>query len=403
MGSAVPSLENSETILIVAPTGQDGHLAATLLAKSNIEALVLRSVAELCDHLDKPHGGVIIAEEAITRENSELLKQKIASQEAWSDVPLILLTSPRRSNESENIPQQLSVSGNISILERPFRLVTLLRAVKVAIRARRRQYQVRELLKHQERALQQRDEFLSIASHELKTPITTLKLQSQLTKTLLSKGDKSVYQPERIDKLIGSIERQTERLARLVDDMLDISRLDNKKLRITPEDCNLSEIVTQVLDTFAQQFQAVGCVVSSRLDPQICGSWDRYRIEQVIANLFTNSIKYGARNPVRVEVSREPLFAVLKVTDKGLGISKEDQERIFHRFERAVSKDNISGLGLGLFIAKEIIEMHKGFISVDSEIDKGSTFTVRLPIGVRDERLCEPNVNLDLSTHIAQE
>jgi signal transduction histidine kinase len=135
-----------------------------------------------------------------------------------------------------------------------------------------------------------------------------------------------------------------------------------------------------MVERFRPQFENAQCQISLTDEGSLIGIWDRFRIEQVIANLFTNAIRYGAGHPVTITLYPEGKMAVLQVKDQGIGIAQEDQQRIFLRFERAVSASEISGLGLGLYIVRQILEMHGGTISVQSNIGKGSEFTVKLPL-----------------------
>lgn len=229
-------------------------------------------------------------------------------------------------------------------------------------------------------AIQSRDEFLSIASHELKTPLTSLKLQTQLRQRVLAKGDSSAFSAERLSTLFKGDARQIERLSRLIDDMLDISRISTGKLNLQPEPVDLCDIVKETLDRYRAQFDEVKVTLDVDICEGVIGSWDRYRIEQVVANLLMNALKYGEGKPVHVSVSRSGQMARITVKDQGIGIAKENHSRIFNRFERAISANEISGLGLGLYIVRQIVEMHQGQIWVESELGKGSVFIVELPV-----------------------
>jgi len=231
-------------------------------------------------------------------------------------------------------------------------------------------------------AIRVRDEFLSIASHELKTPITSLKLQTQMNKRRIDKGDVTVFEKKAVTKFIESTDRQTDRLSKLVEDMLDISRIAHGKLSIHPEEVDLGVLVREVIDRFDEQLKATGCRYGMYIESSIVGHWDRYRIEQVVINLLTNAMKYGAGKPIEISVRHADHHAVILVTDHGMGIAQENLDRIFQRFERAIAAQNISGLGLGLYICKQIVAAHDGKITVESEIDKGSTFKVELPLGL---------------------
>lgn len=224
------------------------------------------------------------------------------------------------------------------------------------------------------KAIRIRDEFLSIASHELKTPLTSLKLQLQMEQRRLNKA----HSPEN-EKAFRSASRQVERLSRLIDDMLDVSRISSGKLTIYHEEFNLSEMVHEAYLGFVDQFEASGCKVEIQCDEEVWGRWDMIRLEQVVINLFTNAIKYGPGRPISIRVFRDKKEACIIVKDSGIGIAPENQSRIFDQFERAVENTEVSGLGLGLYIGRQIVALHSGSIHVESELGKGATFIVRLP------------------------
>lgn len=230
-----------------------------------------------------------------------------------------------------------------------------------------------------EQAIKTREEFLSIASHELKTPLTTLRLQAQITNRHLAKGDNSFFDSDRLSKFANQINSQVGRLNQLVDDMLDVSRIQSGRLIPKPEEVNLAELARGICDQLASIASAANCTLElSATD--VTGFWDRQRIEQVQTNLITNAIKYGAGHPVKIKVYQEGSTAKTEVQDFGIGISKENFNRIFERFERAVSAQGVTGLGLGLYISKNIVAAHKGDITVQSELGKGSKFVMELPL-----------------------
>jgi signal transduction histidine kinase len=228
-----------------------------------------------------------------------------------------------------------------------------------------------------EEAVRARDEFLSLASHELKTPLTAMVLQAQVLQRRIDRGDP--LQPESARKLIDQTSRQTQRLVRLVDDMLDISRLSGGKLTLEKETVDLAALASEVLTKLGPVLSAAQCQVSLKAPEPVTGTWDRYRLEQVLTNLLTNAARYGAGTPVEVSVRRVEHGAELRVKDGGRGIAQADQERIFRKFERAVGLHEVSGLGLGLFIVRELVELHAGTIRVESQPGQGATFIVLLP------------------------
>jgi len=230
------------------------------------------------------------------------------------------------------------------------------------------------------KAVRDRDDFLSIASHELRTPLTTLSLEIQSLKRALGKHPKGLPKSDRLERSAAVAENQINRLITLVEELLDVSRLASGRLRVEPTEFDLSELVREVASRLKPSLDAAGCALSLEARARTIGSWDRLRVEQVVANLVSNALKYGPGNPVEMSVTQETECACLRVRDHGIGIAHADQRRIFQRFERAVPLSHYSGFGLGLWIAREIVAAHGGSIDVDSELGRGSTFIVRLPL-----------------------
>jgi PAS domain S-box-containing protein len=241
---------------------------------------------------------------------------------------------------------------------------------------------VRERTRQLEEAVHARDEFMSIASHELRTPVTSLKLQVQSALRQLDREGAEAF-AERSAKFVAGAGRQLDRLARLIDDMLDVSRLSMHRLEIAREPVELGELVAEVKERFGEQATASGASLTVTVPAvPVVVLGDRLRLEQVLANLVINAIKYGAGQPIHVSLEERGGTARIEVRDQGIGIAAGDLARVFERFERAVSASSVSGLGLGLFICREIVSLHEGKISVESELGKGSTFVVELPKSV---------------------
>jgi signal transduction histidine kinase/PAS domain-containing protein len=241
------------------------------------------------------------------------------------------------------------------------------------------------LYRTSQQAVQARDEFLSIASHELKTPLTSLQLAVQaLRRALRSAGGTALetvpqLAPDYLARRLEIIEQQNHRLGKLINDLLDISRLAAGRLELEKQEVDLAALTRQVIEQFQEELALAGCPVTMHAPTPVLGCWDGTRIEQVVANLLTNAMKYGRRQPIHITVEAAGPVARLIVQDQGIGIAPEHQERIFGRFERAVRPGQYGGMGLGLYIARQIVEAHGGRITVESAPGQGATFTTELP------------------------
>ncbi len=229
-------------------------------------------------------------------------------------------------------------------------------------------------------AIQSRDQFIAVASHELKTPLTSLKMETQLIKRYLQEDDVAALQAPRMKSLIDKADDEIRRLERLISDMLDVSRIRLGKLPLNLEKICLEPLVRGCVDVYRELIleKKLSILVVTRGDA--CGNWDRNRIEQVVTNLLSNAIKYGAGKPVEILIESSEKMARLSVIDHGIGIAKEDQSRIFERFERVIAAKSITGFGIGLFISKHFVLAHNGSVSVESELGKGAKFVVELPL-----------------------
>ena len=228
-------------------------------------------------------------------------------------------------------------------------------------------------------ALGMRDEFLSIASHELRTPLAALSLQVAGLERALSKRNAVSEESRRELHRAGRAVAHVERLARIVDNLFDVSQISAGQLQLARERVDLCEVVRTVESGLSEQATRAGCSVSSSLPAAVTGYWDRFRIEQVITNLLTNAFKYGAGKPVEVSVEATDTIARLRVRDHGTGIAPEVVEQIFERFERFASGHHQKSLGVGLYIARQIIDAHAGVVRVEETSASGSTFLVELP------------------------
>jgi signal transduction histidine kinase len=230
------------------------------------------------------------------------------------------------------------------------------------------------LFREAQDAVRLRDEFLSIASHELKTPLTSLRLQLSLIERLMSEESRLKVHPK-----LETARRQVDRLASLVNMLLDVSRIATGRISLELSDVDLTHVVQEALERLRDVLEQAGCAVTFQAEGPAVGRWDALRLDQVVVNLLTNAAKYGQGHPIDIRVETTPERARLIVRDEGIGIAAEDMPRLFGRFERAVSVRHYGGLGLGLYISREIVEAHGGRVSVNSRPGEGSTFTVELP------------------------
>jgi PAS domain S-box-containing protein len=228
-------------------------------------------------------------------------------------------------------------------------------------------------------AVRARDEFLSIASHELRTPLTALQLQLE---SLMRAAHRAPGQPVpsgRLERNAAAAVAQSERMAVLVDVMLDVSRIAEGRLALDYEDLDLAALAQETTARLAKTAAESGSTLEVRADGPQTGRWDRLRLEQLVTNLLVNALKYGERKPIAVTVGGDAERVRLAVRDQGIGIAAHHQDRIFERFERAVSSRNYSGFGLGLWICRRIVDAMGGHITVDSVPGEGATFVVTLP------------------------
>jgi signal transduction histidine kinase len=233
-------------------------------------------------------------------------------------------------------------------------------------------------------ALQARDEFLSIASHELRTPLTSLKLQAQYLMLLLKDSPEAIERTgmsreHATEKCVVSTLRQIDRLQSLVAELLDVSCISAGRLPLKLERVNLGEVAEEVSERFQDVSVTKGSSLTIRVDGQVWGNWDRTRLDQVLTNLLTNAFKFGQGGPVSIVIDGDEQRARLRVRDSGIGIPAEQQSSLFRRFERGDQARHYGGLGLGLWISRQIVDALGGTIGVESQPGQGTTFIVELP------------------------
>ncbi len=371
-----------ERVLVLTPTGRDASLVCKLLESVDVRGHACEDPAALFQELAAGAGALIVADEALPPEVVESLLTALGQQPPWSDLPLIVFT--HGGETSERVLEELVPLGNATVLERPVRLTTLLSAVKAALRARRRQYEVRDLLQRQADADRRKDEFLAMLGHELRNPLSAIRNSLWVLDQVGSQEERAVHQRE-------VITRQTRHLVRMVDDLLDVSRVTRGKIILKRRYVNLAEVAERCLSELGMSALARsnGLDLSVQTRPVVVQG-DSVRLEQVLCNLLQNAVKYTPRGGrIWVEVGAEGEEAVMRIRDTGVGLSPEMLQTIFEPFAQVESSRQQSegGLGLGLPLVRSLADLHGGRVEAHSGgLGRGSEFIVRLPLAAEGAR-----------------
>ncbi len=238
--------------------------------------------------------------------------------------------------------------------------------------------ELKRRMREAEDAVRAREEFISVAAHELRTPLTAMLLQLQRLEALSAGEVRS--DASRRDECASRAVAAAQRFAALVDGLLDASRLTHGYIHLNLEDFDLASATREVIDRLASTAKRAGCELRLEAPSSVPGRWDLLRVEQVLTNLLSNALKYGAGRPVHVVVERRDDRAHIEVRDHGIGIPPEIAGKIFERFGRAGSISHYGGLGLGLYLARQVIEAHDGTIRFESRPSEGCTFSIDLPL-----------------------
>ncbi|HWN41225.1 MAG TPA: ATP-binding protein [Thermoanaerobaculia bacterium] len=363
-------------VLILAPTGRDAILASQILGDMGLPCRPCADEADLCREIEQGAAVAILAEEALHPWTVNSLLGALGRQGPWSDLPLIVFTRGERS--SEKVLETLGPLGNATILERPVRVSTLVSAVQAGMRARNRQYEVRDLLRRQAEADRRKDEFLAMLGHELRNPLAAIRNALWLLDQTRAGGEQEARQRDVID-------RQTHHLVRMVDDLLDVSRVTRGKISLQHQVVNLEDLVRRCLAELGMSRLAESHELKLDLRTEtVHVQGDPVRLEQVVCNLFHNAIKYTPRGgSISVSTAEEKGQAVVRIRDTGLGISRDMLGKIFEPFTQVESsrKRSEGGLGLGLPLVRSLVELHGGTVEAGSPgRGLGSEFVIRLPL-----------------------
>ena len=269
-------------------------------------------------------------------------------------------------------------TGAVDFLHKPLDPTMVRSKVDVFVDLFRQRQRLVAMQSELERAVRMRDDFMSMVSHELRNPLNTLYLQSQLRKRQVAGG--KVFDAAELDQMIGRDEQQIRSMIRLLDDMLDVSRARTGRLAMEHAPMDLADLARRCVEAMQDHARDTGAALSLDAPAQLPIVGDALRLEQVVLNLLTNALRYGESAPVAVRLAAEGPQAVLSVRDRGPGIAPADQERIFLQFERGSASGAKPGLGLGLFISRQIAQAHAGSLDVRSAPGEGAEFLLRLPL-----------------------
>ncbi|WP_432379681.1 response regulator [Duganella sp. P38] len=356
-------------ILIYAPTGQDAPLAAKVLAMAAIGSHVCATLADLEQALADGAGAVLTVEEALAPGGLQLLQACVARQPDWSDLPIILLT--HSGADSPVVRQAVAALGNLSLMERPVRTLTLITALHATLRARNKQYQVRE-------AARRKDEFLASLGHELRNPLAPIRTSVSLLTHLYPDAAP-------VARIRDMVERQVRLLTRLVDDLLDVARITSGKITLQRQLASLAAVMNHVNELCQDAAAAKRIHIAWQLPPsEVMLNIDYARVVQIYANIVSNAVKFTPQGGhVAVAAAIDDGGLLVSIRDNGIGLDADSIARIFNMFEQSktVNGQFSSGLGIGLSLARQFAEMHGGTVEAFSEgAGKGAEFVVRLPV-----------------------
>jgi len=355
-------------IVICTPTGQDAALTSRVFRSVNIASMVCRDAGELLEQLPRGAGALLLAEEMISGSAMRLLAEYVAAQPTWSDIPVLLLT--RSGADSLDVRRAVDRLGNVTLMERPVRAIALISAARSAIRARERQYQVRD-------ADQRKDEFLATLAHELRNPLAPIRTSMGILKHLHPESDA-------VTRLRNVVDRQVTHLTRLVDDLLDVARITSGKVVLKKDRITLRSVVNHAVEISSSSMEAKKHrldVIETENDYLLDA--DHARLVQSVANLLVNAAKFTPpQGHIVLGTQVEGNTVTFSVRDNGIGLEPASLTRIFDLFAQTpVPGEAPTGLGIGLSLAKQFAEMHGGRLhAVSDGLGHGSEFVLTLPV-----------------------
>ena len=371
-----------ERILVLAPLGKDAPLASEALNAAGLTAHICPDLDNLVRELAEGAGAILIAEEAMPPHRISLLTNALDDEPSWSELPILVLLPVSMRDGRTQAVRHLEVLRNVTMLDRPVRIAALVSTLQSALRARRRQYENRDLMAALQRALQTRDELIASVSHELRTPLNVI---LGWTATL----HRRAADPERTKETVSILERNARVLWQLVEDLIDVSRITSGRVQLRMGPVDLGAAVRASIDTLRPSARAkrvtLNCLVDQNV-PEVRG--DEVRLQQVVWNLMWNALKFtppGGR--IDVELHATDAGVELVIADTGMGIDPVFLPHVFEPFRQGTPSgvDPNRGLGLGLAIVRHLVELHGGDIDAQSEgVGRGARFRVTLPAAEND-------------------
>ncbi len=368
-------------VLVLPATQRDGVVACGLLQRAGIDCVAMADAGEAAQVVGATVGALVIADTALARPGFQAVLRELSAQPPWSDLPVVLMS---RSDELGAAASAAAVGQltNVTVIDRPSSMRTLVSVVNAALRARRRQYQIRDqlvALQEAEEELRladrQKDEFLATLAHELRNPLAPLRSAVQL----MESGSVS---PEQHERLLAMMARQTTTMVRLIEDLLDVARISSGKVTLQRQRLDLRPLLESVVEAAAVEAAGHRLRLSLPAEPAFVMG-DSTRLEQVFGNLLNNAIKYTQHGgSIEIGLALQAEAVVVAVRDDGAGIPPVVLGRVFDMFaqvDRTLDRAQ-GGLGIGLALVRKLLDLHGGTVEASSEgADRGSTFTVRLP------------------------
>jgi len=378
----LPEDGREHRVLILAPRGKDALLAQDALKTAGLTACVCPDLQTLIVELRAGAGAILVAEEAIPSHQISLLTASLEDEPSWSELPIVVLLAVAARDARVQSLRHLERLRNMTLLDRPVRIANLVSTIQSALRARRRQYEIRDLMRELQRALQTRDELIASVSHELRTPLNVILGWS-------ASLQRRAADPNQTKEAIAILERNARMLWQLVEDLIDVSRIASGRVQLKMQPVDLGATVRTAVETLQPSATARRVRLASVADPDLPNvRGDEVRLQQVVWNLIWNALKFTPQDG-RVDVSVQGTGAgvELVIADTGIGIDPGFLPHVFEPFRQGTpsNSDPSRGLGLGLAIVRHLIELHGGMIDAHSEgVGRGARFRVVLPAAVAD-------------------